>query len=323
MGRTNGTSFVDITDPVNPVYLGNLPTATASSPWRDMKVHADHAYIVSEAPGHGMQVFDLTRLRGVTAPRTWRADTRYTQFGNAHNIAINEDSGHAYAVGTQTCNGGPHMVDIRSPKSPRNAGCVSEDGYTHDTQCVIYDGPDADHTGREICVSSNEDTVTVVDVTDKANPRQVSRTSYTGSAYTHQGWLTEDQRYFFLDDELDESTFGHGTRTYLFDMVDLDDPVNHGVFTSTSNAIDHNLYVLGNFAYQANYQAGLRVLDITDITEGRLTEHAYFDVHPDGDAAEFNGAWSNYPYFPSGTVVVSSIEGGLFVLRHDTTARPK
>src|SRR5690606_20218176 len=74
MGLNNGTAFVDVSDPVNPVYLGKLPTHTQSSLWRDIKVYADHAFVVSEASGHGMQVFDLTRLRGVTSPQTFTVD---------------------------------------------------------------------------------------------------------------------------------------------------------------------------------------------------------------------------------------------------------
>ena len=79
MGMTNGTAFVDVTDPENPVYLGILPTETISSPWRDIKVYQDHAYIVADASGaHGMQAFDLTRLRGVNAPQTFNADALYS-----------------------------------------------------------------------------------------------------------------------------------------------------------------------------------------------------------------------------------------------------
>ena len=102
-GRTRGTSFVDITDPVNPMFLGDLPTSTDFSIWRDIKVYNDHAFIVADNAGpHGMQVFDLTRLRGLTGPETFSADTTWDRFGfrSAHNIAINEDSGFAYIVGS-------------------------------------------------------------------------------------------------------------------------------------------------------------------------------------------------------------------------------
>ena len=48
IGLDNGTGFVDISDPVNPVYLGKLPTQTISSIWRDLKVYKNHVYIVAD-----------------------------------------------------------------------------------------------------------------------------------------------------------------------------------------------------------------------------------------------------------------------------------
>jgi choice-of-anchor B domain-containing protein len=339
VGKTNGTAFVDVTDPQAPVYLGDLPShqpvETIFNTWRDIKVYRDHAYVGSEEPAHGLQVFDLTRLRGATGPRTWTEDAHYSfnldgpasidpvgnagrvgQGDNSHNLAINEDSGFLYAIGTSTCGGGgPHMVDIREPKNPTFAGCVSEDGYTHDTHCVNYSGPDDRFSGREICFSSNEDTVTVVDVTDKDAPAQLSRTGYDSAAYTHQGWLTPDQRYLIVDDELDEQEQGGQTKTYVWDVQQLDRPSLVGVYNGVAESIDHNLYTVGERVFQANYRSGLRILDSSAVAEGTLSEVGFFDVYPPDDAAEFNGAWSNYPYFGSGVVVVSGIEQGLFVLR--------
>lgn len=316
MGLNNGTGFVDITDPENPIYLGKLPTHTSASLWRDIKVYADHAFIVSEASGHGMQVFDLTQLRNVpNPPVTFAETTHYNQFGNAHNIAINEATGFAYAIGSGTCSGGLHIVNIQNPATPTNAGCFSSDGYTHDTQCVIYTGPDTTYQGHEICFNSNEDTVTIVDVTNKAAPAQLSRTPYPGSGYTHQGWLTEDQVYFLFDDELDEQSFGHNTRTRILDVSDLDSPTLIGFFDSPTPAIDHNLYTLGDYAYQANYRSGLRLLDISNVASANLTQFGYFDIYPTDSNPSFNGAWSTYPYFESGTVIISGIEQGLFMVR--------
>lgn len=317
VGLTNGTAFVDITKPKKPVHLGNLPTRTEDSTWRDIKVRGNHAYIVSEAEGHGMQVFDLTKLRGPkTEDRTFEADANYDGFSSSHNIAINKKSGFAYSVGTDTCDGGLHMVNIRDADSPQFAGCVAGDGYTHDTQVVNYQGPDEDYQGREIAFSSNEDSVTIVDVTNKANPEQLARIPYAGVAYTHQGWLTPDQRYFIFGDELDEVALQHNTRTRVLDFKDLDDPIKTPeVYDADTEAIDHNLYTKGDYTYQANYRAGLRVLDSTDAATADFEETGFFDVYPQDDEAEFNGAWSNYPYYDNGVVAVSGIEQGLFVVR--------
>ena len=321
MGRTSGTSFVDISDPENPVYLGNLPTSSLSSTWRDMKVYQDHVYVVADSAGsHGMQVFDLTQLRNVASPpATFSETTVYNNFGSAHNIVINEDTGFAYAVGvssgTTSCSGGLHMINIQNPANPVFAGCFSDDGYTHDAQCVTYNGPDADHQGSEVCFNSNEDTLTIVDVTNKSAPVQLARIGYAGSRYTHQGWLTEDQQYFLLDDELDEQQNGHNTRTFMWDVSNLDSPSLIGTYTASTPNIDHNMYVKGDYVYQANYRAGLRILDISNIGASSLSEVAYFDIYPANDSANFNGAWSTYPYFDSGVVIVSGIEQGLFILR--------
>ena len=316
LGRTTGTSFVEVTDPVNPVYLGNLPTNSLfSSTWRDIKVHADHAFIVSEARNHEMQIFDLTQLLSVSSPPvTFTATAQYGGFRTAHNIAINEETGYAYAVGTNVCSGGLHIVDLSTPTSPVTAGCEASDGYTHDTQCVVYGGPDAAHQGSEICFSSNEDTLTIVDVTNKSAALELSRTAYPGVSYTHQGWLTEDHAYFLLGDEGDEQDFGHATRTRIFDVSDLENPFVLATYDGTTPAIDHNMYAKDGFLYQANYRAGLQILDLANIASGILQEVAYFDVYPADDAASFDGAWSVYPYFDDGIIVVSGIEQGLFVL---------
>jgi len=314
IGLSDGTGFVDVTDPVNPVYLGKLPTHTFNSSWRDIKVYADHAFIVSEASGHGVQVFDLTALRSVANPPvTFAATTHYDGVNDVHNIVINEDSGFAYTVGNNgggaTCSGGLHMINIQHPTSPTFAGCYSADGYTHDAQCVLYDGPDAEHQGKEICFNSNEDTVTIVDVSNKTNPVLLSRTGYPNAAYVHQGWLTDDHQYFYQDDELDSGP----TRTLIWDVADLDNPIVADEYLAATSSRDHNQYVLGDLIYQANYTTGLRVLDITNRTSP--VEVAFFDTFTPNNGTSFSGAWSNYPYFASGVVVISSIGEGLFVVR--------
>lgn len=250
MGLRNGTAFVDVTDPERPVFLGRLPTQTSSSIWRDIKVYQDHAYIVADGAGaHGMQVFDLTRLRGVTAAQDWLPDTVYGDFQNAHNLAINEDTGFAYAVGTNTCGGGLHMIGLADPGNPLFAGCHLVASDTHDAQCVTYSGPDPDHVGREICINSNQNHVEVADVTNKGDPVTVSQRSYPERGFVHQAWLTEDQRFLFVGDELDERNFGVPTRTHVFDVSDLTSPQYLYAYEAATISIDHNLYVLGKRVY--------------------------------------------------------------------------
>lgn len=314
VGQKNGMSVVDITDAINPVLVGHLATESSNSTWRDIKVHSDYAFIVSEAGDHGMQIFDLTQLSGLVSPAVLTPDTVYTGFGKAHNIVINEESGFAYGVGTDTFSGGLHIVDISDPMSPVLAGSFEADGYTHDAQVVMYTGPDPDWAGSEIAFASNEDNVAIVDVTDKTDCQLISHASYDDPGYTHQSWLTDDQRYMLVVDETDEVGNGFNTRTYIFDVQDLDNPILLGFHESNNTASDHNQYINGAFSYMSNYASGLRIVDVSDIENANLNEVAFFDVLPENNDAGYLGTWSNYCYFPSGVVAVTSRNAGVHFL---------
>jgi hypothetical protein len=134
-GRSNGMSFVEVTDPENPIYLGDLPMTEGANAaaWRDMKVYQNYVYIVADGSGqHGMQVFDLNHLLDIDEPQTFEVDAFYGEIGSAHNIVINEDTGFAYAVGVnsggETCGGGLHMIDINDPLNPTFVGCFGHEG---------------------------------------------------------------------------------------------------------------------------------------------------------------------------------------------------
>ncbi len=322
VGLTNGVVFVDISTPDNPQIIGRLPSHTGnSSPWRDIKVYDNHAFIVADQnSGHGMQVFDLTRLRDVTnAPETFTNDAHYNGVGSAHNVVINEASGFAYIVGARGAGngcgaGGLHIVDINNPKNPVFAGCFDADGYTHDAQCVIYEGPDTNYQGKEVCFNANENTITIADVTEKTATSLISKQSYPQAVYAHQGWLTEDHQYFISNDELDERNAGIQTRTLIWDVRDLENPQLITQYYSERQTIDHNLYVKDNYIYQSNYESGLIILDAAKIAEGNMRELAFFDTYPSSNNISFNGTWSNYPFFESGILIVSDINNGLFIL---------
>ena len=326
VGRQDGVSIVEITDPLDPVSVARLPTATGVSTWRDIKVYADHAFVVADgAADHGVQVLDLRRLRDIDGFEVLNEDTRYEGVASVHNIAINEETGFAYAVGSNsggtTCGGGLHMIDVRTPTGPSFAGCFAETGtgragtgYTHDVQCVVYDGPDTGYRGRQICFASNETHVVIVDVSDKSAPVGLSTASYPDAAYVHQGWLTSDHRYFLQNDELDELGGAVAqTRMLVWDVTDLDDPVLATEYAGPTAAVDHNLYVNGDLAYYSNYTYGLRVVDVRNPRSP--DERGHFDTHPASDAIGFDGSWSNYPFFDDGVIAVSSSHDGLFLLQ--------
>jgi choice-of-anchor B domain-containing protein len=333
VGRRDGTTFVDMSRPTGPVAVADLPLTEGARPssWRDIKVYKDHAYIVSDSAGqHGMQVFDLTRLRTMKPqanglPSVTTFDAVYTEIASAHNIVINEESGFAYSVGSSgggtTCGGGLHMIDIHDMKAPKFAGCFADNetgragtGYSHDAQCVTYHGPDRRYDGHEICIGSNENSMSVADVTDKANPKALSRATYPNVAYAHQGWFTDDHKYFFMDDEADEGRGIPKTRTMIWDLTDLENPKLAKEHMGVSATSDHNLYIQGDYMYQANYRSGLRILNISDPENPR--EVAFFDTAPyTENVSGYNGAWSVYPFFKSGVIIVNSIEQGLFLVR--------
>ena len=343
MGVNNGTSFIDITDSTSPQYLGKLPTSTVDSSWRDMKVYNDHVYIVSEAGDHGLQVFNLANLRGIDSEQVFSADYTDKSFGQAHNIAINEDSGYAYIAGARTK--GIYAFNLSNPLAPKLELEGSQFGYSHDAQIVNYKGPDQDHFGKEIYIGSNENKVDIVDVTDKSEPKLISTFLYDHQ-YTHQAWLTDDHKYALLGDELDEVDSNYElkadakTRTVIIDLSDLEKPSLHHDYEAETKAIDHNGYVKGTEFFLASYTAGLRVLDILNIDQKSISETGFFNTFinhndsglpnsttvksqdPDGDhsgkkgnSSAFNGAWSVYPFFKSENIIISDINSGLYIVK--------
>lgn len=341
VGMQDGTAFVRLAVDGAPIFLGRLPASDGQSTvskagththgqkrchddlcgeedsaWRDVKVFDHYAYIVSEATGHGVQIFDLHELQflvGNAPDDTLPLAGYYGGVGHAHNIFINEDSARAYVVGHDGPGvaGGLHVLDLSDPINPVKLAELDADGYTHDVQCVTYSGPDADFANRELCFASNEDTLTVWDVTDPVNATIISRTDYDDAAYTHQGWLSPDQRYFYLNDELDEQRTGSRTHLRVFDVSDVATPRVVADYFAPTLAIDHNNYTHGRWLYQSNYAAGLRILDVLD--PRHPVEAAFFDPQA-SDEPGFYGTWSNF-LFPSGLVAFSDIRSGLFVVR--------
>lgn len=336
----NAVTFIDSTNPSMPVHVASMfSEQERAASWCDVKVHKDVAYVVKDsAPAQGIQVFDLTRLAtegNAEYPPALEPDVKYQEHGSSHNLAIDNESEFLYSVGSNTCRGGLHMVDISEPLNPTFVGCGDSDGYIHDAQCVVYTGPDARYTGKQICFGFNENTLTIYDVTDKANVQVIFRLGYAGSAYTHQGWLNADMTSLLLNDELDEqrgNTDGGRTRTYVWDITDLEDAFETGRFDHPEVSIDHNLYMWGpihrngwggnpaipdtdisdDYAYLSNYCSGVRVMDITQMESGSISQAGFFDTDA-CSGATFSGTWSNY-MFPNGVLAAANIGDGVFFL---------
>jgi choice-of-anchor B domain-containing protein len=304
MGTSNGTGFVRIDDPGDPQIVAFIPGPV--SLWRDIKTYQSYAYAVSEGGG-GIQVIDLsaidsdivTHVNSVTSGGTLAT----------HNVAIDEDSGYLYRCG----GGGRGLRIYRLHTNPQNPAYVGSwnTRYVHDAQIVsMTSGPFA---GQELayCCNGNSSTgLDILNVTNKNNVTLVDHVSYTPAAYSHQGWLSPDRNYFYLGDELDESG-SNFTRTHIIDVSNPSSAQNLGYFTNQSTAVGHNLYTRGDKIFAANYRAGLRIFDASDPLNP--VETAWFDVWPTDDFAEYSGLWSCYPFFPSGTVIGSDRQKGLFV----------
>ncbi|MBX2803547.1 MAG: choice-of-anchor B family protein [Myxococcales bacterium] len=326
LGTEASTIFFDLYNPACPDVVGTLPGSGQPSLWRDLETYGSFAYVVSEGDGHGAQVFDLRELP-LAGPQSavLEAHHTYDDF-TAHTVSIDTETGLFVANDTDDCERGLHVATLDATTGePTFAGCYPMTGAAHDAQCTVYRGPDTDYTGTPICIVAMgfEGSIRILDMSDPSKISEIEALFYgpmskamggEGAVVSHQGWLTADHRTFIFGDEYDEFQLGNRTTTFLFDFSDLDAPTLIGEHVASTTSIDHQQHVHDGHVYQSNYTAGLRILDAAQAHEGTLSEVAHFDVYPDDDSRQFLGTWSNYPWYPSGIVAVSSIDGGLFVL---------
>lgn len=309
---STGTAFYEVTNPASPNQVAFL--AGPTSVWRDPKTFGEYAYCVSEG-GSGIQVFDLRQIDSGVVSNVGSFNAFDTS--RTHNVAINTTSGRLYQCGGQ--NNGLRIYGLSNPASPSFLGAWT-DRYVHDAQ--IESWTQGAFAGREIafcCSGFNgggvQTGLDILDVTDPGNIQVISRISYPNGSYSHQGWLSDDRRFFFLGDELDEGDVTIPTTTIIINVEDLQNPFVAGVFDNGLPTVGHNMYTVGKLLFQANYRSGLRVFDASYALDP--TEIAFFDTDPSGDGRQFQGAWSVYPYLPSGTLIVSDLARGLFVLGYD------
>jgi choice-of-anchor B domain-containing protein len=308
MGLREKTAVIEVTDPRNPVVVGEV--AHAETSWSDIKTYGSFAYVVTDAVGYGMQVLDLSGVDN--GELSLVATLTPSDFAIAHNLAVNEGWGHLYMVGATAPTDGVVAWSLADPASPKIVGSYSASGYVHDAHIVtMSDGPWA---GREIAfLFCGEQGVEIVDVTDKSSMTRLGGATYDGLVYAHQGWFDADTNLLYQNDELDELEQGVPTTTRVWDVSDLENPVVVSTFSNQSPAIDHNLHTHEGFVYEANYRSGLRIWDAR-ADPLHPTEVGHFDTYAANDDPDFGGAWGVYPYFPSGTVIISDLEGGLFVV---------
>ena len=314
MGLSHGTGFVDVTNPGSSRIIGFITGPT--SMWRNIKTYKTWAYAVSEG-GSGIQVFDLSNIDNgvVTLVNTVDASASTPA---THTMMINEKTGYLYRMGGGS--NGLRIYSLANPAAPVMTATWATK-YTHDG--VVYNYETGPYAGKEVffaCGGTNggqtNTGLDILDVTNKSAITVIGRYTYTNANFCHQLWLSEDRKYAYINDELDEQNRGIYSQGRIVDVSNLASPTTVGTYTTGVTSIDHNEYVKGSKLFCSNYTSGLRVFDIT--SGAAPVQVASFDTHPDDDAAPaatFNGLWSNYPYLPSGTILGSDIERGLFVWR--------
>ncbi len=315
-----GLGFVEVTDPANAQVIDTI--SGACSGWGDVKTYGHFAYRVTEDDSIGIQVINLEAIDAGIVFEYARVDSG-NGTGASHNIVIDEESGYLYRVGGSFYGFGAYDLN-EDPGRPMYVGSWS-DRYVHDAQVVTHtDGP---YEGRQYMFACSGDNggwsngrLEIIDVTFKNAMHPISEAYYENAVYSHQGWLSEDRRYFYLNDELDEQELGSPTTTRVFLVANPHLPLFLTTFTNGLETIDHNLFVRGNYIFAANYTSGLRVFDRTDPLAP--VEIGFFDTRPESDSTTFLGLWGNYPFFPSGTVIGSDRSRGLFVWSIDALNQP-
>ena len=306
MGHQDGLAIVEVTIPNQATVIDFIPGP--ESIWRDVKTYGTHAYIVTEG-GQGVQVIDLSEVdQGVIDLVNTFGD------GAAHNVVIDEKSGLLARAGN-----GKGLIIHDLKIDPVNPEILSiwPSAYVHDAQIHTFTkGPNVGRTVAFCCGGFNggfvDPQLFIVDLSDPKNPIERSSIAYPFAGYSHQGWLADDERHFYLDDEFDETSNGLGTGMHIFDINDLDEPEWIRRSTNGSSAISHNLYTRDGMIYAANYTSGLRIFDATNPRDP--VETAWFDTFPDGDQGSYSGLWSVYCGFASRTIIASDMQRGLFVL---------
>ncbi len=315
LGFSHGTAFVEVTNPSNPQMVTVI--AGPVSAWRDLKTYQTHAYAVSEG-GMGIQVMDMTDIDSGVVTLVGSVNTPGT--AATHTVAVNTDSGYLYRCGGNTMKG-VRIYSLADPANPTWVttwyGNLLDLRYVHEAQVVTYtSGP---YAGKEIAFFFSETEsnggnpgINVVDVTNKSNMISLTQpgggfyVQYANATFAHQGWLSPDRQYLYLNDELDGLSL-----TRVFDVTNLSSVVELPGFNGGLTTVDHNLYTLGHLIFESNYRSGLRVFDATNPLAP--VEIAWFDTYPEDDLTFTDGLWSNYPYLPSGIVLGGDIGKGLFV----------
>lgn len=297
VGAGNGLSIVDVTNPDVPAIKFHVPGP--NSIWREVRTKGNYAYVVTEGGG-GVTIVNLSYLPDSIKTKSYTGNGPIAGLSTIHALHI--DGNRLYLYGTDM--GGMLIIDITDPWNPFHLGTYNT--YVHDgfvTNDTVYAG--------EIYAGH-------MAILDTRNPSsiQVIETQTTPGEFTHNTWMSTDRKTMYTTDEVASSFVTSYDISDLSNIRELDRyQRNPG-----SDAIVHNTYVLNNpsvtghandFVVTSYYTEGVVILDGT--YPDNLVEVAHYDTSPlTGEG--FNGAWGVYAFLPSGNLLISDIEEGMFVL---------
>jgi choice-of-anchor B domain-containing protein len=315
IGGMEDIFFVNVTNPTNPVliythHVLNSPTGSNNeSLWRDFKTYGNYAYASADEGTSGLLIFDLSN---VPASVTMVKQT-VAFWTRSHNIFIDEQNGKLYASGSNTVSNGLVILDLVSnPADPTTFWNVPLNtlggGYVHETYVrdnIAY------------CSHGSLSKLQMYDFSNLPSFTLVGRVdNYPEEGYNHSSWLNSQGNMLVMADET------HGSDVKL---VDISQPLDVSIddcYTFYSellgpgapgSSVVHNPFILGDLAYLAYYHDGVQVYDISNPND--ITRVAYYDTYPDNvDYNGYEGCWGVYPFLPSGIIIASDQNYGLYVM---------
>lgn len=300
VGLLNGVSIVSLADPNNAVEVANIPGQ--NSIWRDIKTWGNYAYVVTDQNGttEGLTVIDMSDLPNSASYFHWTPDLAgLGELETCHNIYIDEN-GYAYLAGCNLNEGGMLFIDVFSdPGNPVFVG-AAPNTYAHDV--YVRDN-------KMYAAEIYEGRLAIYDVDDKQSPSFLGGVE-TPFEFTHNVWLSEDGNIAFTTDEKANAPVA------AYDVTDPENILALDEFKPLSTlglgVIPHNVHVWGEDWLVISYYTDGGIIADASRPEN-IIEVGNFDTFLGGDGG-FGGAWGLYPFLPSGLVLVSDIDNGLFVL---------
>ena len=268
--------------------------------WRDLKTWGDYLYCINDQDGDGgagLQILNLEELISGSNNPTY-IENMSLGFETAHNLFIDEN-GVLYVFGANYGEGGALMYDlVANPENPPLLG-IFDYYYLHDGMA----------RGDTLWGGAIDDGVfSVVDVSDKQNPSIIGSHA-TPNNFSHNCWISDDGDYLFTTDEVSGAYVAAYDVSNLSDIEEVD---RIQAWSPQTNVIPHNTHVDGDFIVTSYYTDGVSVVDVSN--PSNMIEVGYYDTSEDYSGDGFHGAWGAYPWLPSGNILVTDIEAGLYVL---------